>query len=157
MRSIGEQCLSPLFMFYIGSVPICLTFLLFFLIEWWWSKELAEDTREGMPLFIIFEGELHSPDGIYLSAEQEILLKINGGLTSAPLTMLLLVYFVCNIQYPKECMNVYMFLERYVNIYESVKLAANQSYSFEWTKQFGRMICLSMCIPNSVIKDVTIF
>ena len=84
-----------------------------------------------MPLFIIFEGELQSPDGIYLSAEQEILLKINGGLTSAPLTMLLLVYFVCNIQYPKECMNVYMFLERYVNIYESVKLAANQSYSFE--------------------------
>ena len=83
-----------------------------------------------MPLFIIFEGELHSPDDIYLSAEQEILLKINGELTSA-LTMLLLVYFVCNIQYPKECMNVYMFLERYVSIYESVKLAANQSYSFK--------------------------
>ena len=79
-------------MFYIGSFPICLTFLVFFFLQNGGdAKELAEDTREGMPLFIIFEGELHSPDDIYLSAEQEILLKINGGLASA-LTMLLLVF-----------------------------------------------------------------
>ena len=42
-----------------------------------------------MSLFIIFEGGVHSPDDIYISVEQEILLKINGGHTSA-LTMLLL-------------------------------------------------------------------
>ena len=75
-----------------------------------------------MPPFIVFEGEVHSPDDIFISAEQEILLKINGGHTSA-LTTLLLIYFVCNIQYPKECMNVYTFLQRYIlNVYDSVKL-----------------------------------
>ena len=92
------------------------------------QKKLAGD-KGGKAPFIIFKGELHSPDDIYLGAEQEILLKINGGHTSA-LTASLPVYFVCNtcIQYPKECMNVYMFLQRNVlNVYESVTLAANQS------------------------------
>ena len=86
------------------------------------------ETRAGMPPLSLSKEELHSPDDIYLGAEQEILLKINGGHTSA-LTASLPVNFVCNtcIQYPKECMNIYMFLQRYVlNVYESVTLAANQ-------------------------------
>ena len=129
MRSVRIQCLSPLFVFYIWSFPIYLTFLFFFSFRMVVMQKNWLETRAGMPPLSLSKEELHSPDDIYLGAEQEILLKINGGHTSA-LTASLPVYFVCNtcIQYPKECMNVYMFLQRYVlNVYESVTLAANQS------------------------------
>ena len=83
---------------------------------------MAEGTREGMPPFIISQGNLQSPEDIFISGEREILLRINGGYTSALITLLLL-YFVCNIQYPKECTNVYLFLQRYVlKVYDIVKL-----------------------------------
>ena len=75
-----------------------------------------------MTPFIIFEGQLQAPDDIYLSGERNLLLKVNGGHTSALVTPLL-IYFVCNIEYPKECRNTYLFLQREVlNVYDSVKL-----------------------------------
>ena len=52
-----------------------------------------------MTPFIIFEGQPQAPDDIYLSGERNLLLKVNGGHTSALVT-LLLIYFVCNIEYP---------------------------------------------------------
>ena len=54
-----------------------------------------------MTPFIICEGQLEAPDDIYLSAERNLLLKVNGGHTSA-LDTLLLIYFVCIMEYPKE-------------------------------------------------------
>ena len=39
----------------------------------------AGEARTGMPPFIIFEGKLCSPDNIFISGEQELLMKINGG------------------------------------------------------------------------------
>ena len=41
------------------------------------------------------------------------MIKTNGGHTEALITFLLL-YFVCNVEYPKECLNVYLFLQRYI-------------------------------------------
>ena len=84
---------------------------------------MAESTREGMPPIItcIFKGQVYSPDNIFISGEQELLLKISGKHTSALVT--LLIYFVCNIQYRKERMKVYIFLQRYVlTVYDSVRL-----------------------------------
>ncbi|KAL9975436.1 hypothetical protein ACROYT_G012597 [Oculina patagonica] len=40
------------------------------------AKEVAKGRREGMPPFMIFEGELHSPDDIFISGEQDLFLKI---------------------------------------------------------------------------------
>ena len=68
-----------LFVFYIWSFPISLLNVSVFFRRGD-AKELAGDTSEGMRHFIIFEGQLHSPDDIYISAEQEILLKIDGGI-----------------------------------------------------------------------------
>lgn len=72
------------------------------------------------------KGAVHSPDDVFISGEQDLLLKMNGGHTSALITLLFL-YFVCNIQYPKECMNLYIYsvggAQRYVlNVYDSVRL-----------------------------------
>ena len=50
---------------------------------------------------------------IFISREQELLIKTNGGHTEALITFLLL-YFVCNVENPKECLNVYLFLQRYI-------------------------------------------
>ena len=66
-----------------------------------------------MAPFLIIEGQLQTPDDIYLSGERNLFLKVNGGHTSALVT-LLLIYFVCNIEYPKECRNSYLFLQREV-------------------------------------------
>lgn len=42
--------------------------------------------------------------------------------TEALITMLLL-YFVCNVEYPKECLNVFLFLQRYIfKVYDSARL-----------------------------------
>ena len=74
-----------------------------------------------MTHFIIFEGQLQAPDDIYLSGERNLPLKVNGGHTSALLT---LIYVVCNIEYPEECRHSYSFVpER----------------SFEWTMLIYRL------------------
>ena len=75
-----------------------------------------------MPPFIVFEGKLCYPKIIFISGEQELLIKINGGHTEALITFLLL-YFVCYVEYPKECVNVYLFLQKYIlKVYDSARL-----------------------------------
>ena len=75
-----------------------------------------------MPPFIIFEGKLCSPDIIFISWEQELLIKINGGHTEAAISLLLL-YLLCYVQYPKECVNVHLSLRRYIlKVYDSARL-----------------------------------
>ena len=56
-----------------------------------------------------------------LGGEQDLLIKINGGAhTEALITML---YFVCNVEYPKECLNVFLFRQRYIlKVYDSARL-----------------------------------
>ena len=45
-----------------------------------------------------------------------------GGHTEALITFLLL-YFVCYVEYPKECVNVYLFLQKYIlKVYDSARL-----------------------------------
>ena len=75
-----------------------------------------------MPPFIIFEGKLCSPDNIFISGEQELLIKINGGVHRS-VDYFLLLYFVCYVEYPKECVNVYLFLQKYIlKVYDSARL-----------------------------------
>ena len=82
----------------------------------------AEEARTGMPPFIIFEGKLCSPDNIFISGEQELLIKINGGVHRS-VDYFLLLYFVCYVEYPKECVNVYLFLQKYIlKVYDSARL-----------------------------------
>ena len=117
--------------------------VVFFLLEWWWCKRIGWRQGRESPLYHFQRraalSRRHLPRcRAGNSAEDKW-----GGHTSA-LTASLPVYFVCNtcIQYPKECMNVYMFLQRNVlNVYESVTLAANQSITaFKWTEQFARIM-----------------
>ena len=73
-----------------------------------------------MTPFIIFEGQLQAPDDTYFSVERNLLLKVNGGHTSALVTeSLLLIYIVCNIEYPKELVRKLIFI--------------SPERSFEWT------------------------
>ena len=83
-------------------------------------------------------GELRSPDNIFISGEQELLKKINGGgggrHTEALITLLLL-YFVFNVEYPKKCLNLYLFLQRYIlKVYDRARLPTKAMAIFERTK-----------------------
>ena len=77
------------------------------------QRKLPRISKERMTTLIIFEGQLQAPDNIYLSGKRNLLIKVNGGHTSALVT-LLLIYFMCNREYPKECRNSYLFLQREV-------------------------------------------
>ena len=50
---------------------------------------MAGEARTGMPPFIICEGKSCSPDNIFISGEQELLIKINGEIESFERTKLL--------------------------------------------------------------------
>ena len=58
---------------------------------------MAKGTREGVPPLIIFEGEVHSPDDIFISEKQDLLLKINGGAYQRPDQLAVIIF---GVQYP---------------------------------------------------------
>ena len=55
---------------------------------------MAREARTGMPPFIIFEWKLCSLDNIFISGEQELLIKINGGHIGALITFFIVVFCV---------------------------------------------------------------
>ena len=75
-----------------------------------------------MPPFIIINGPIDDPDNNFIMAgENEILAEAEGILEAVE--VLLMMYYVCNIQYPKECFNTYIFLQRSVlKVFDNQKL-----------------------------------
>ena len=121
-RSGGEMLFPPMGRMIpsVRFVGICFLILFCRML----LKQKKWPGRQGqkcLPLSYL-RGKLCSPKIIFISGEQELLIKINGGHTEAPITFLLL-YFVCYVQYPKECVNVHLFLERYIlKVYDSARL-----------------------------------
>ncbi|CAH3177568.1 unnamed protein product [Porites lobata] len=51
------------------------------------AKKVAQNSKEGMTPLVIFEGQPQAPDDTSLSVERNLLLKANGGYSSAWLDM----------------------------------------------------------------------
>ena len=64
-----------------------------------------------MSPFIFIGGAVNNPtQEMAVAGEHEVLLKASGILEA--FESLMCIYYVCNIQYPKECTNNYIFLQR---------------------------------------------
>ena len=66
-----------------------------------------------MSPFLIICGSIVDPEEeVTVAGENELLLNASGILEAVE--MMLVVYYVCNMAYPKECLNTYLFLQRSV-------------------------------------------
>lgn len=73
---------------------------------------MATTARQGMAPFLVIDGTMEDPQPTDVSvvAENRVLLKSMKLLDA--LESMLLIYYVCNIEYPKECLNTFLFLQR---------------------------------------------
>ena len=70
-----------------------------------------KQTKSGMSSFIFFGGTLVEPEEeMAIAAENEVLLLVEGLLQAVE--PLMCMYYVCNIQYPKNGLNTFIFLQR---------------------------------------------
>ncbi len=75
-----------------------------------------KQTKSGMSPFIVFGGSLVEPEEeMAIAAENEVLVQVESILQAVE--SLMCVYCVCNIEYSKECLNTFIFLQR--NILEA--------------------------------------
>ena len=87
------------------------------------ARDVAMATRPGMAPFLVIGGTSEEPDPNEISvvAENKVIF-ISSGLLDAVEAMLLL-YYVCNLAYPKECFNTFFFLQRQVmKVYDTQKV-----------------------------------
>ena len=76
------------------------------------AAEVASLTKPNMSHFLIFGGSVVEPAcEFYIAGEQEVLVSILGGIIDA-VGALMFMYYVCNLEYPKECFNTYFVLQR---------------------------------------------
>ena len=83
---------------------------------------VTKKTKSDMSPFLIICGSIVDPDEeMMVAGENELLLNASGILEAVE--MMLMVYYVCNMAYPKECLNTYLFLQRSVlKVFDSQKL-----------------------------------
>ena len=64
-----------------------------------------------LPTQYLYQWEARTPDKDKWGGHIEVLIT------------LLLLYFVCNVEYPKEFLNLHLFLQRYIlKVYDSERL-----------------------------------
>ena len=80
--------------------------------------------KETIPMssFLIFtEDSDGRVDRIYIAGEKRVLLEVDNMI--AAVSCLMFIYYVCNLEYPKECFNTYLFLQRAVlKVFDRVKV-----------------------------------
>ena len=76
-----------------------------------------------MAPFLIFNGSLEEPRGdISVAAENRVILQDATGIIEATLSLMFL-YYVCNLEYPKECFNTFFFLQRHaLKVFDTQKV-----------------------------------
>lgn len=82
-----------------------------FIFQFGEATVVAGSSKAGMAPFLAIEGTLEDPVDFSVIAENEVIVKGTSGLIDA-IEAMLFTYYVCNIQYPKECFNSLFFLQR---------------------------------------------
>ncbi|CAB4011852.1 Hypothetical predicted protein [Paramuricea clavata] len=94
-----------------------------FLYQFGDAREIALATRPGMAPFLVIGGTCQNsqPHETSVVAENHVVFK-HLGLLDAVESMMLL-YYVCTLEYPKECFNTFLFLQRQVlKVYDTQKI-----------------------------------
>ena len=74
------------------------------------AAELAGLTKPNMSPFLIFGGSVVEPACEFcIAGEREVLVSILGGIIDA-VGALMFMYYVCNLEFPKECSNIFLII-----------------------------------------------
>ena len=74
-----------------------------------------------LPHLVITEDDNGRVSEISIAAERQVLVETDDVVTG--IISLLFLYYVCNFEYPKQCHNTFMFLQRKVlNVCDRVKV-----------------------------------
>ena len=81
------------------------------------AAEVASLTKPNMSHFLIFGASVVEPEGEFcIAGEREVLMSISGGIIDAVGAMMSMNY-VCNLEYPKECFNIFFITKCLLSIY----------------------------------------
>ena len=89
---------------------------------------MASSSKLGIPPFLVFkECSIQEPDlisaEIFISAEQKIIMRLPTGCMIEAVKCLLFTYYICNLQYPAECANVYIVMQRrFLKLFDQQKV-----------------------------------
>ena len=73
------------------------------------------------PFLIFIEDSQGRVDRIYIAGEKRVLMELDN--IVAAVSCLMFMYYVCNLEYPKECFNTFLFLQRTVlKVFDCVKV-----------------------------------
>ena len=73
-----------------------------------------------LPFLIFIEDRQGRVDRIYIAGEKRVLMGLEN--IVAAVTCLMFMYYVCKLEYPKECFNTFLFLQRTVlKVFDRVK------------------------------------
>ena len=84
--------------------------------------KVARLTKPNISPFLVVGNSLLEPTEFFIAGEQEVIMSISGGIVHA-VGVLMFLYYVCNLQYPKECYNTFLFMQRTIlKVYDTQKL-----------------------------------
>lgn len=73
------------------------------------------------PYLIFIEDSDGRINDIFIGGENQVLMETDN--IVAAVTSLMFIYYVCNLEYPKQCFNTFLFLQRAVlKIFDRVKV-----------------------------------
>ena len=75
------------------------------------ASEVANSTKPAMAPFLIFNGCLEEPGEQSVAAENKLILPDATDIIKAT-ELLMFWYYVCNLEYPKECFNTFFFFAK---------------------------------------------
>ena len=81
------------------------------------AAEVASLTKPNMSHFLIFGASVVEPAGEFsIASERDVLMSISGGIIDAVGAMTFM-YYVCNLEFQKECFNIFFITKCLLSIY----------------------------------------
>ena len=111
--------------FSVTDICVIQVFIYFIIWRSWGESGFLFETRNAT---FVFEGcSIEEPDlisaEIFIAAEQKIIMKLPTGCMIEAIKCLLFTYYICNLQYPAECANVYIFMQRrFLKVFDQQKV-----------------------------------
>ena len=73
------------------------------------------------PFLVFTEDSDGRVNKIYIAGEKHILMELDNVIDGV--SCLMFVYYVCNLEYPKQCFNTFLFLQRAIlKVFDRVKV-----------------------------------
>ena len=84
------------------------------------EEHVRKEVVPMTPFLIFTEDSDGRVNKIYIAGEKRILMELDNVIDGV--SCLMFVYYVCNLEYPKQCFNTFLFLQRAISVFDRVKV-----------------------------------